>query len=243
MVSEDPSVFLMDAAALPEAAQQASCNWLSETERRRLHAIRSASRQIFFVTARLALRRALMHSIPGSAWQDWRLSWDENRAPAVMNPPHPLYLSLAHSESLIAVSVSRRPVGVDIEVQRKPRPLPGMMELISSPEEGRRVGALSADMQAAEFYRVWTLKEAYFKRAGTGLDWTRIRALTTQEVVGDPACAAVWEGVHQAVPYTLAVCTDTLVKTPALVMLSELEPPASAQLWTYATTLTASGSA
>lgn len=231
MVGEDPLVFLMDATALPESVRQTSCIWLSVTERRRLHSISSASRKAVFIAARYALRRALAQSIPGSAWQDWRLAWEENHAPTVMNAPQQLYLSLAHSETLIAVAVSRRPVGVDIEVQRKPRPLSDMMELIASPEERCRVGALAPCMQPAAFYQVWTLKEAYFKRVGTGLDWARIRALTTRKAVNDPASAMVWEGTHQAARYTLAVCAGTFVNTPAIMMISELALPVPAQRW------------
>lgn len=223
-------------ASLSSSREQPGKAWLSHSEKARLARISSCARQEEFLAARMALRLALATAYVGTSWQAWRVTSEEGHAPAVegvglypdgLPPGSPCStaqeapsdgprLSLTHSAGLLAVAVSRTPVGLDIELQRKPRPVTELLDLVASPQEQRYAATLSGHRQAAAFYRIWTLKEAYFKYRGSGLDWTMMRRLSTRmlpETSDTPAgtspvaLGAVWNGCHGAVPYTLALCT------------------------------------
>ena len=69
------------------------------------------------------------------------------------------FFSLSHSGNLVAVAVSKIPVGVDIERRDLPRFTPVLAEKITT---GRERGDLSAQTLNA----LWTKKEAIFKLSG-----------------------------------------------------------------------------
>lgn len=88
-----------------------------------------------------------------------------------------LYISIAHCEDMVACAVSEHAVGIDVEKLRpidlgaarhvcveeemayllEGLPLPTGRELCRDPEILKR------------FYEIWTAKEAYFKKCGTGI--------------------------------------------------------------------------
>ncbi|MFE5602983.1 4'-phosphopantetheinyl transferase family protein [Streptomyces coelicoflavus] len=81
-----------------------------------------------------------------------------------------LWLSLAHTEELIVVAVSRRgPVGVDTESVTRRVSFEALHEQMCTPREAELLAALPADRRAARFLRLWTLKEAYTKALGQGM--------------------------------------------------------------------------
>jgi 4'-phosphopantetheinyl transferase len=81
-----------------------------------------------------------------------------------------LDLSLAHSDELIAVAVSRSgPVGVDAEPADRPISVDLLREHICTVEEAAALEALPPAQRAEQLVRLWTLKEAYAKALGHGL--------------------------------------------------------------------------
>ena len=94
-----------------------------------------------------------------------------------------LRLSLSHSGELIAVALSRRAVGVDIEWSRPRKLLQRPGEVFSS-SEAARLQALPESQRQDAFYTLWTLKEAACKAAGLSL-WECLRSTSF-----DPANAA-----------------------------------------------------
>ena len=75
----------------------------------------------------------------------------------------PLYFSISHCKNGIAVLVSERECGVDIEsLDRKVSK--ALMEHTMSEEELHEI-----DSQPEQFIALWTRKEALLKRRGTGL--------------------------------------------------------------------------
>ncbi|MFD7868563.1 4'-phosphopantetheinyl transferase family protein [Streptomyces sp. NPDC057682] len=81
-----------------------------------------------------------------------------------------LSLSLAHTDELLVVAVSRTgPVGVDIERADRSIPFDLMGEEMCTPREVRRLTQLPPERRQAELLRLWTLKEAYTKALGYGL--------------------------------------------------------------------------
>nr|WP_254722353.1 4'-phosphopantetheinyl transferase superfamily protein [Gilvimarinus xylanilyticus] len=61
------------------------------------------------------------------------------------------------------------PVGVDIEQPQKQRPLLKIAQQFFHPEEVSLLQSLPAGQCEQAFYRLWTLKEAFFKARGTGI--------------------------------------------------------------------------
>lgn len=237
-----PVVLLMDHSALPSQLRGDDPSWLSDSEQARFHRIGSSVRRLEYLTARFAMRRLLSFICEGTSWQDWSLSYRENSSPAVLRMPaaykaSTLHLSLSHSAGLIAVAVSSTEIGIDIEVQRKRRPVCELIDIVGSEEEVRRLQALMDDAKTCEFYRLWTLKEAYFKRRQTGIDWMLIKSLQTGRVTqknGENPNAAVWEGVYKAWPYTVAISTSTLSVPPTIYCNGGLQSPESSGWWRVA---------
>lgn len=89
-----------------------------------------------------------------------------------------LYVSLSHCENMVACAVSEEPVGIDIERIRPVKA--GLCRRVCTPEELAYLQAdpdqLNEDPAAlGRFFEIWTGKEAYFKKCGTGI--TNLRAV------------------------------------------------------------------
>lgn len=81
-----------------------------------------------------------------------------------------LHVSLSHSEEMVACAISSTPVGIDIE---KIRPIDlRICSRFFTPEEQLYVQGNEQDSDSSRytrFFEIWTAKEAYFKRLGTGI--------------------------------------------------------------------------
>jgi len=75
------------------------------------------------------------------------------------------YFSISHCKQGIAVVVSDRPVGIDIEGLRKVDD--GLVRKTMNTQEQAQIAAAANPEQ--EFIRLWTRKEAYVKMLGTGI--------------------------------------------------------------------------
>ncbi len=69
------------------------------------------------------------------------------------------YVSFSHSEELVAVAVSEKPVGIDIQKHRRIRE--GLFGKAFSVDEQKYVG-----IDEGRFFKLWTAKEAYVKCFG-----------------------------------------------------------------------------
>lgn len=73
-----------------------------------------------------------------------------------------LFVSISHSEDMVACAVSDAPVGIDIQ---KIRPIsPALSRHLCTPEEAEYAGT-----SLHRLYEIWTGKEAWFKKQGTGI--------------------------------------------------------------------------
>lgn len=81
-----------------------------------------------------------------------------------------IHFSLSHSGrwAVLAVSTSGA-MGIDIEAAERKRDLAGIAESYYHPQEFAQLQALAGNQQTDYFYRLWTLKEAFFKATGTGI--------------------------------------------------------------------------
>ncbi len=112
-----------------------------------------------------------------------------------------LHVSISHSDQIVACVVSRQPVGIDIE---KMRPVsPAMCRRVCTAEEAAYLLDGAADFPPQEeqdpaflrrFFEIWTAKEAYFKKCGTGI--TNLAAVNT---------LALQKQTHQIGEYVLQI--------------------------------------
>jgi len=97
----------------------------------------------------------------------WRV--EEHGKPFLTNYEG-VYFNISHCSRAVAVAMSYRDVGVDVEGRR--RFSDGLLTRSMSEAEQEEVRS-SADPEAT-FARLWTRKEAYFKWLGTGILITRL---------------------------------------------------------------------
>lgn len=78
------------------------------------------------------------------------------------------HFNISHSGSWIIGAVDSQEIGIDIE---RKRPIDSSMITLLHPEEERyvRSGVSSHEIEH-RFFRIWTLKEAYIKAIGTGVE-------------------------------------------------------------------------
>ena len=88
--------------------------------------------------------------------------YNEHGAPYWANGP---YFSISHTKQGIAIAISDRPIGIDIEGLREATD--SLMSRAMNPEEVSIIQASSSPQ--TEFIRLWTRKEAYVKMKGTGI--------------------------------------------------------------------------
>lgn len=85
-------------------------------------------------------------------------------------PQSDIRFSLSHSGDWALLAVGKvELIGVDIEAVRATRDLRGIAENYYHPHEIAQLQTLAGVVQSDYFYRLWTLKEAFFKALGTGI--------------------------------------------------------------------------
>ncbi|MGW1375408.1 4'-phosphopantetheinyl transferase family protein [Streptomyces sp. NPDC002446] len=79
-------------------------------------------------------------------------------------------VSLTHTDALIAVGISRNGrIGVDAEPASRPMSFDLLRDHVCAPGERAALALLPPREQSAQLLRLWTLKEAYTKALGQGL--------------------------------------------------------------------------
>jgi 4'-phosphopantetheinyl transferase superfamily protein len=125
-----------------------------------------------FTNAHTLKRLVLSCYQPGLPPGGWRFASSERGKPAIVQPV-PYRFNLSHSGPSVAVAVADADVGVDIE---RCRPMPRMgavAETVFHPAERRWLWRQSSI--ETHFFRLWTMKEALLKAAGTGFSYPAAR--------------------------------------------------------------------
>ncbi|HKY64264.1 MAG TPA: 4'-phosphopantetheinyl transferase superfamily protein [bacterium] len=139
----------------PDEIERAD-RFLQEDDRRR------------FTAARGILRR-LIGDYRKAAPSSLRFAYGEKGKPALVESGG-LGFSLSHCQSRAIYALAwNRELGVDLEIPREGVDVEGLAARYFSPAEAARIAALPQAERAAEFYRLWTAKEAYAKARGLGL--------------------------------------------------------------------------
>jgi 4'-phosphopantetheinyl transferase len=146
---------------------------LSADERMRADRFRFARHKRQYVFAHALLRLALSHVAGDVAPADWSFGTGRYGRPFVAAPATStaLYFSLSHADGCVACAVSRHEaVGVDVEaVSRRVAPL-STAQRFFAPEEVETLQGLPEADAIQRFFDYWTLKEAYLKARGFGLN-------------------------------------------------------------------------
>jgi phosphopantetheinyl transferase len=92
----------------------------------------------------------------------------KGRPPVVAKPMGSrLYLSLSHRDKLTAVAIASSPVGVDVEVMDIEAEIPWN---VLHAKDAANLTPHEGKARASAFARLWSLKEAYLKSLGVGLN-------------------------------------------------------------------------
>ena len=172
-----------------ESLATVGLDWLVAAERERLEKITAPLRRRQFLAGHW-LVRDLAARCRGGASADWQLEADDRGQPALRHRNMRLCASISHSGGFIAVAVASHPVGLDLEFPGRPRDLGALAGFTFSPEECRALEDTPDERRLQQFLSTWSLKEAFGKRSGEGLQPSRARRMLAREA--DPASAEAW---------------------------------------------------
>jgi 4'-phosphopantetheinyl transferase len=192
-----PTRCAVDAACLPLemllAQAPEPAGWLSGPEQAQLASIQSAPRRRQFLAGRWLARLLLSRAAGAPAPALWRLSDSHDGPPRPLGGVARCHVSLAHSGAWVACAVADAPVGIDVEASGRNRDFAGLMQLAGTSAEQALWAGQPPGSQAAFFYRLWTVKEAWIKRAGGGLAPARLARIATGPCPEASADARAWQ--------------------------------------------------
>ncbi len=147
---------------------------LSPAERAALANAKAASRRQELLYGRAALRRVLAHHTALAAEQIQLHPTPQGKPRAYTPAGHPLPpFNLAHTGDLLAIALGRgrAEVGVDLEQphSRLETDIDPIAQRHFTSAERAQLAAAGGPQKMAAFLRIWTLKEAVLKAAGSGL--------------------------------------------------------------------------
>lgn len=157
-------------AQMPPAGQ-----WLTPSETARLQALASPARRDTFLAGRWLARQAVQRWSGSPALP--RLEVAASGA-CVVADGRGAQVSISHSRGQVACVAASAPVGVDLEAHGRPRDHLAIARAVHAPAQCAQLAALPDEARAWTFLQWWTLKEAWLKARGQGLDFERMRALT-----------------------------------------------------------------
>lgn len=102
-----------------------------------------------------------------------RIRHDENGRPYIKDIRN-IYCSISHSNGLIAVSISEKNMGIDIELIRKNYWKGYSLEPILSENEKKIIQNRALELDPLFPYLVWTRKESYIKATGLSSGYDKI---------------------------------------------------------------------
>jgi len=153
----------------PKIADQL-VQWLNAQERQRLEKFSRPSLGHVYLAAH-ALKRGFLGRVLGYPPQDLQFEIGSKGKPSISEPAggEGWHFNLSHTETMVALAVSRQPVGIDVEDTTRGAPDIALAKRYFSASEYERIAASPAGEQSRLFFHYWTLKEAFLKAEGWGL--------------------------------------------------------------------------
>ena len=153
---------LRDADPLP--AWSVPC--LSDGERARADSLRHPIAHRQFVRGRAVLRSALALWL-GVPPIDVPIRISSDGKPSVDSAG--VHFNASHTSGFALFGISRRVIGVDIEIAEPKRDADGLVRRFFTPEEQSEYFRVAEARRPAAFLRGWTCKEALLKAIGSGV--------------------------------------------------------------------------
>lgn len=208
-----PSVARVVLARLDDVAHQDGTGWLGEDEAGRLQAMTSPVRRRSFLAGHWQARVVAADWLHIDMQRIALRRHDDGRPQLLVDgAPSPLSLSLSHSGEWLAIALATVPVGIDVELPRRPRDLDALARFTFSPEEVERLRRVPEAERAQAFHVTWTLKEARGKRLGEGLLPGRSRLFTASPSDTHDADAMSWPLADGAVALAIDAGTDLVLQ-------------------------------
>lgn len=186
MSAEAPGVCVLAVGGVHPPPQP---DWLHPSERLRLHTFSSAARRRVFLAARWQARELLGRRL-GLDARAIGLALDERRRSHSVHPKG-WALSLSHSQDWLAVAIAPagQGLGIDLEVERVGRDWAALAAHFELPAGGC----------ARDFYRHWTLGEAWLKASAAELGLLAVQRLRWRRAAQGPAWCFQAGDLHLAV--------------------------------------------
>lgn len=141
-----------------EAEYEKAYENLSETRRRRIDRLKKDADRKRSLLGEILVKKLLMEE-----GIEAEILSSDNGKPYLSNPAY--FVSISHSGEMAAAVVSRSPVGIDIEQIREIDLK--LTERVCTERESEYIKC--GEDSEIRFFEVWTAKEAYFKKQGTGI--------------------------------------------------------------------------
>jgi 4'-phosphopantetheinyl transferase len=172
IISPDEAwVFLLNSDALDAVGVDQAWSVLSAEEQGRALRFQRMRDRTAFVASHALLRTALARQT-GLEPAALRFQRSRQGRPELDldDPSGRLRFSLSHTDGLVGCAISRvAEIGFDLEIARYPAPL-DVADRYFADAERDWLSALPLEARHDQFYALWTIKEAYVKALGTGLD-------------------------------------------------------------------------
>ena len=140
---------------------------LSDAEREKAARFRTPKLQQHFSRCRSALRLILSRYVNQAA-SELNVHYGQHGKPELTD--HRVQFNLSHSGEHALIAISGHALGVDLEFTGKKNvDLDGLIDMVCHPNEKTTLIRLQETEKSAQFYRLWTQKEAYCKMLGLGL--------------------------------------------------------------------------
>jgi hypothetical protein len=175
---------LGDAPAMPA--------WLDPHEQARLAEITDQARAAQYIAGH-CLARQLAAALAGGHASQWRLVVAaDGRRRLEHAELASLWTSISHAGASLAVAVGLDPLGVDLEAAGRGRDWMALARTMFSPAEVQVLEAGPDTDLESRFLATWTLKEAWAKRSGRGLQRHEARRCTALACGAADAEAWTW---------------------------------------------------
>jgi 4'-phosphopantetheinyl transferase len=174
------------------APPDAEDGWLTPAEKARLTGIQAPLRRRQYLAGHW-LARALAARAFGGEPPQWR--WDDQAGPRpqLLRDGFRAWATLSHSGEHLAAAVAAQPIGLDLELPRRPRDVMALAHYLFAPDEVARLLETGEGPDRDRlFYVFWALKEARGKRGGEGLQATQARRVSARGSEAAQAEARVW---------------------------------------------------
>ena len=139
-------------------------------DNKRLEKIKKSSNQLF-IKEQLGSNLLLNDILENNYFEDIKkLEYIYNESGKPYLKDKNLYFSLSHSNGIVALTVSKEEIGLDIELIKPVKD--ALAKRIMTTEEYNIYNSLDKNKKITYFYEVWTSKEAYVKKIGSSITLT-----------------------------------------------------------------------